>query len=72
MNLAVYSIMPQMHHFVKKEEFYLLLVLACIVKNLLFALQQLVFLFFFLLGQWQRLEGFAAQGCCGTVQECRL
>uniref|UniRef100_A0A8C9UFR7 palmitoyl-protein hydrolase n=1 Tax=Serinus canaria TaxID=9135 RepID=A0A8C9UFR7_SERCA len=35
-------------------------------------LQHLAFLFLFLLDQWQRLEGFAAQGCCGTVQECRL
>lgn len=47
MSLAGYSIMPEMHHFVKKEEFYLLLVLACIIKNLLFVLQQLVFLFIF-------------------------
>lgn len=46
--------------------------LACIIKNLLCLPSASGFPFPLLLDQWQGVEGFAAQGRCGTVQECRL
>lgn len=46
--------------------------LACIVKSLLCLPSASGSPFPFLLDQWQGVEGSAAQGCCGAVQECRL